>query len=611
MLRWSGLGQLMLASWASVGGLAALGCAQASAPASAPAPAYGGRATIHLESLPRGLNYALEGSGILRRILLEVHETLLIEDPHTLELKPNLCTQFRVEASALDKQGGRHHGTEAELRERLGDKLERLIPGTAFVFELRRDVRWHDGAPFDARDVLFSASIYQNPKIDCGERRTQYQKLVEVRALGSHTLVAFYAEPYFRALNSFGDLPLLPAHLYDLTHADHARYDPAAHADKPADWVPSEEQRAQYINTNPHNRAFVGLGPYRVERFEGDRIRATRFQEYFAPERGGYLDTIDWLFVREDKLAIEALKNGELDVFARLTTEDYFGETTRSESFTRSFVKRHAESGAYWFIAWNLRRPKLEDPRVRLALAMAFDFQAFRQSVYRGLATQLTGHGVPGMPGYDSTLEAHRYDPQAAQALLAEAGWIDRDGDGVLDKDGARFTLSLLSAAGNVMNQLVAVALQNDYARLGILVQPELIEAGVMRERSLSRDFDGFMSGWALASESDPEKQFHSRSAAAPRSPNFPGLADPEVDQLIERAQRELDPTRRAELWRALQRRLYALQPYLWGFTAPRKFAFARALCGVELVRTDPNYIVRQWYYAAGTPGTRATRELR
>ncbi|MEY2786003.1 MAG: hypothetical protein RL277_2215 [Planctomycetota bacterium] len=578
---------------------------QAAAPfvpasASASVSGAGGRATIHLESLPRGLNYALEGSGVLRRILYELHETLLLENWDTGALEPNLCRSFRVTDCVVTQDGTRHYGDQQELRARLGSAVASVLPGTGLVFELRDDVLWHDGERFDSSDVVFSASIWRNPLVECGERRAQYQKLIEVRAEGPWRVVAGYAEPYFRAAHSFGDLPLLPAHLYDLNDPDLPRFHPETRAGKAPDWQPDEAERAAWINKNPHNRAFVGLGPYRLVSFEGDRIRSRRFERYFAPERGGRLDELDWLFVREDRMAIEALKNGELDVFARLSTEDWFGETTASAAFTERAVKRHAPSGAYWFIAWNLRLPKLSDVRVRTALAQAFDFEAFRQSAYRGLAMQVTGHGVPGLKGYDDALAPLPHDPAAARRLLAEAGWIDRDGDRVLDKDGERFTLGLLSNAGNAINQLVVAALQNDLAQVGIEVRGELIEFATMRERALNREFEGYVSAWALASESDPEKQFHSRSAAQARSPNFPGFSDPESDRLIEAAQLELDPARRAELWKSLQRRVYAQQPYLFGFTAPRKFAFARNLSGVELVRGDPNYVARRWHRTAG-----------
>jgi ABC-type transport system substrate-binding protein len=76
---------------------------------------------------------------------------------------------------------------------------------------------------------------------------------------------------------------------------------------------------------------------------------------------------------------------------------------------------------------------------------------------------------------------------------------------------------------------------------------------------------------------------------------------------LIERGQKELDPAKRAATWKELHRRLYDLQPYLFAFNPPRKFAMNKALRGFQSVPLDPNYVVRRWYYPAGTPGTRAT----
>jgi ABC-type transport system substrate-binding protein len=110
-----------------------------------------------------------------------------------------------------------------------------------------------------------------------------------------------------------------------------------------------------------------------------------------------------------------------------------------------------------------------------------------------------------------------------------------------------------------------------------------------------------------MPSESDPEATFHSKTANGDTS-NFPGLADPEVDKLIEKLQGELDRKARAGIWHELQRRLYELQPYLWGFSPPRKFAYSQKLRGVEFVRPDPNYVARRWHWAAGTPGTREKR---
>jgi len=536
----------------------ACGPCQTAAPSTLPAPAYGGRATIHLESLPKSLNYAIETSGVARRILYELNETLLLEDWKTLELVPNLCASFEVESP------------------------------TSFVFHLRPGIVWHDGEPFDAHDVVFSALVYRNPKVNCGSKGPQYRRIVDIQAPDPLTVRVAYDKPYFRALASVGDMPILPAHLYEKKGA-------------------SEDEQAEFINTNPHNHDWIGLGPYRLVSWEGDRLVAKRFEKYFAPERGGYLDELDWLYVKDDAAAFQALLNGEIDLFGRLSTEDYFGSATSSEAFRAKFEKAWAPSNAYGFVAWNLRREKLQDVRLRRALALAFDFEAFKKSCYRGLANQVTGHCVPESEFYDATLAPLPFDPPGAKKLLAEAGWSDHDGDGYVDKDGAALTIELLSNSGNAVSEAMIVALQNDWSRIGVKLVPQLLDFNSAGDRARKRDFDGYLTGWALATESDPEASFHSKNAGNGTN-NFPGLADPEVDKLIEQGQAELDRGARTKIWRALQRRLYELQPYLFGFSPPRKFAYSRALRGVEFVRPDPNYVARRWYFPAGTPGTREQR---
>jgi ABC-type transport system substrate-binding protein len=75
---------------------------------------------------------------------------------------------------------------------------------------------------------------------------------------------------------------------------------------------------------------------------------------------------------------------------------------------------------------------------------------------------------------------------------------------------------------------------------------------------------------------------------------------------LIDAGRAELDWTKRAATWKALHRRLYEMQPYLFAYNPPRKFVMNRALRGFQSFGLDPNYSLRRWYYAAGTPGTRA-----
>lgn len=601
-----------------------------------PKPAFGGRATIHLERLPRTLNNVLENQGVIRRMMYELHETLLLRDWETMEWRPNLAREWTVEDAAhllpsdplASIEEALSVGSEVLLRglstpdgkkfvrrddARLVHQTTELAAsarverGTVLTFRLRDDVQWHDGHPFDARDVVFSLALYANPLVDCGERRPQFAGIVKAEALDRHTVRVWYdTQSYYRLTALGSELTILPAHLYDLNHSDNVDGKKKRGADPK--WKPTQAEAAEYINKNPHNRAFVGVGPYKLARFDEQGVLAERNPLYFDPANAGWLDSIYWRYVKDDVAAFQALLNGELDFFARMNADDYFGPSTRSAAFTQRNYTGHFYSGSYWFVAWNLRRPQLADLRVREAIARAFDFEGFKTACYKGLADVVTGPWMMNRPEYDQTVKPYPRDPERARALLEAAGWIDRDADGVADKDGVKLELELLSDAGNTISRQFAGKLQEDLKAIGIALRYTALDSKAVDERKKQRDFDGVALAWALGFETDPEQVWHSRGAPSDsKSSNFGGFADAEVDRLIEAGQKELDPEARAALWRQLHARIYSQQPYLFAYSPPRKFGINKALFGLQLVAQDPNYVLRRWYYPAGTPGTRTT----
>lgn len=586
-----------------------------------PEPAFGGRAIIHLEAMPTTLCYTVDNTAITRRIQYELNETLLLPDWEMHDLRPDLAEKFEVEDTLFlaDDRGANDSncvfGRAVEDGDtwRVGDRrvpkkdVKRIERGTVFTFHLRNGVKWHDGHLFDARDVLFSWSVYQNPDVRCGEKRSQFQKVVRAEILDPRTIRFYYREQFALAAQSIGDMFILPAHLYDLSHPDNADAKAKREAD-PA-WVPTAKQQAEYINTNPHNRDWVGLGPYRLVKWDAEMIEATRFEDYFDPEHGGYLDTIRWRYIQKDAIAFQALLAGELDFYARITSDEYFGEATEKPLFTDRFYKGYYYSTAYWYIGWNLKRPQFSDVRVRRALAQLFDFDEYKRSFYKGVAVQVTGPFSLYSPGYNHDVKPYPYDPAAAEALLAEAGWYDRDGDGVLDKDGTPLEIELLIEAGKPTGQQFALRFQENLARVGIKLSIVELEFATLLSRRPTRDFDALALAWAPPLETDPGQVWSSSHESKPDSSNFVGFIDETSDRLIDRSQREIDPDKRAALLRELHARIYELQPYLFAYNSPRKFALSKAIRGFQAVHMDPNYVIRRWYYPAGTPGTRATPE--
>jgi peptide/nickel transport system substrate-binding protein len=524
-------------------------------------PHRGGEVALAVPALPPSLNAMLESSGVARQVLYETHESLLRRNWETWELEPALAKSMRVE--------------------RDGDKV-------AYVFELREGVRWHDGHVFDARDVLFSLECFRNPHVRCDRKRGVFEKIVRAERTEAGALRFEFARPYFLAESAFDEtFTLLPSHVYDLSDPDNARHKPGADA----------QEQGRFVNEHEANRNWIGLGPYRVTSFGGERIEAERFDGYFDAAQGGYLQKLQWRAFADSQAALNALLEGELDFFDRLGLEDYFGERSASERFTKRLYKGLIQTPAVSVTAWNLAKPELADVRVRTALALASNWEAIRQGVYRGLATRVTGEQPAFAPHYDRGLAPLPFDRTRAEGLLGEAGWIDRDGDGLVDKDGRALEIDYLHATGADVTSKLAQALQADLAQVGVKLNLVARDPAAFAETLRKREFEAAALTLATTYANDPEPLWHSKWAAG-ASANRWGLRDETVDALLGELEAELAPARRDALYKRLQARIYELQPCMFGLWAARRFALSKRVRGVQLFALDPGYSLRRWYVA-------------
>ncbi len=629
----------------------------------APKPLYGGRAIVHLSSMPENVNYAIENSAVAKRILFEVHEFLLIQDWEMHDFRPRAAESFVTEDMlVLDPESANAYGdavVEVPVRLRsTGDgesSEQRTMPvvygriaengdnwrvrpsskgsalegeldvakehvvevnlGSVFTFKLREGMRWHASLEFpdlkpqtlDARDVVFSWSIYKNPDVDCDEKRFNFTKMSHCEAVDDLTVRFFYESQYAFALDAIGtSLTLLPSHLFDLTDPDNPQHDAEA----------SLKKQAVHINENPHNQLWVGLGPYRVTEYSQQWIEAVRFTgadgkaAYYDRDNAGYVDTIRWRYIDDDNTALAAVLNGELDFFERVKSADYFGEVTRKAEFTNTYYKGYKYLGTYGYTAWNLYKPQLADLAVRKAMAHAFDFEDYLKTNYKGLANQITGPFPYSSAAYDHSVEPFPYDPELAMEMLDDAEWFDTNGDDVRDKDGVELVIEFLFPSGNDASKNFGLKLQESMAEIGIKIELAQLEWATFIEKMRTREFDAVNLAWVPELESDPEQLWHSRwGAFEARSSNNAGVTDPVLDEMILRGQLELDKAKRQEIWHEMHRYIYTnIQPYMFMYNVPQKFAMNKALRGFQAVPIDPGYIIRRWHYVdSGIEGTRAT----
>jgi peptide/nickel transport system substrate-binding protein len=574
-----------------------------------PAPKRGGRVTVHIENIPSSLNYLLESGGIARRIALETHESLVQRDWRTNDFVPVLAESFVVEDQLVLRDAktaqpiygrvteegdeyvvtpisGPVHALAKPVRVKKSD-VDSVQRGTVFTFKLRPNVKWHDGKPLRVEDVLFSWRIAMNPGVECGNTRFQYQQIREVERVDERSVRFFFHKQYFLAIAVFEGLVLLPAHIYDLHDPSCAKFDASA----------SDDACAKHVNENPANRMPIGLGPYRVTQFTNQFVEAERFDGYFDPAHAGWFDAIRWRYFADASTAMRALLEGELDFTGSVVADDFFGAATASEAFTSRFYKGWFYTPRMTYVAWNLKRAQFADPRVRRALAMSFDWDELIRSFYKGLAARVTSEIYDGSPSYDAGIAPVPFDPAGATKLLAEAGWIDRDGDGLLDREGVKFEFEFMLQAGNKVGDVFAQKYQENLKALGIRLIVAPRDWGSLNDRLDKLDFDSVMKAWVGPVERDPAQIWHSREAK-PGTANVGQLADADVDRLIDALQVELDASKRGAIGRELHARLYALQPYMYGVKVPNKFAIDKRIRNFRTSACDPGYSIRDWYFA-------------
>lgn len=580
-------------------GRAALRAVDAFHPRRADAAQDGGTVVLHTESLPKQLNPLLVNTAYAKRVLQAVHATLLVRGadgawiPHLAAghrvLDRVVCDNGEVLAGAAQRRGDSVVVETADgVRTLPAAKVARLDQGVVHDIELVDGLRWHDDAPFSVDDVLFSLSLFRNKEVRCEDLRWQYERVIGARRTGERSLRIEFDRPYFQSRAAVAELPILPRHLYDLDLVEPA----VAHDDA---------ARARFVNENEHNRAWIGLGPYTLARFDAGEVEMARRPGWNGPGPAGRAERLVWKLQADPSAAFRSLLSGELDIVAAVATEDFLSASALEAEREGRIVRSLLEAPGYWYVAWNQLRPPLDDLRVREALAHAADLDEFVQVHYKGLAARVTGPYPPGSPFCPDDLAPPAHDPAAAAKLLREAGWSDEDGDGVREKDGKPLQLELLVQAQNKTAADFGAYYQEALKRVGVSLSVVPLEFAQLVARRNGRDYDAAMLSWSTSPEPDPEQSWHSRHA--PRGSagnNFGALRDAEVDRLIEAGQVELDPARRAELWRALHRRVAALQPYLFGASPLRKVCTRAGLRGLRWTPTDPNYAPRELGWAAG-----------
>ncbi len=466
-----------------------------------------------------------------------------------------------------------------------------------YTFRLRDGIKWHDGQPLTAEDVLFTFKAAMCPLVDAAPYRAQLTDLQDIQIDGRTIRFTMAKANVFNLNGLANTLAIMPRHVFDVE----GMLDGFSLADimgPKGKLDPKIVKFADQFNNHSKNRAPVGTGPYKFEKWEtGRELTLSRNDNYWGKKP--YLDKIVIRIIPDSVAALTALKAGDIDLDPRLTGIQYAQQTSGPE-FDSQFAKAKYSIPGYTFIAWNEDRPFFKDKRVRQALTMLIDRQQIIDKVRFGFGRIGVGPMNPNGRSFNPNLKPLPYDPARAAQLLDEAGWKDHDGDGIRDKDGVKFKFEFLSYPGSTLLPQLVPLVKESLRKAGIDMTERTVDFNVLQSSVKEHRFDAFSQGWAadLALD-DPYQIWH--SSAANKGSNYIDFKNPESDRLIEAARLEFNDEKRKEIYWKWQELIQDEQPYTFLYYNEDSAAYSKRFQNVSWLPVRPGYDLNSWFVPKGS----------
>lgn len=392
--------------------------------------------------------------------------------------------------------------------------------GMRLIFKLKHGVKWHDGKELTAEDCEFTYKIITDPNTPT-PYSGDFQLVKRAYAKDKYTFVVEYKEPFAPAIASWG-VSIVPKHLLE----------------------------GKDITKTPLSRKPIGTGPFIFKDWvQGEKIELKANDNYF--EGRPYLDGVVFRIIPDMATMFLELKSENID-FSGLTPVQYKMQSD-TEIFKKNYNKYKYLAFAYTYLGFNLQREIFKDLRVRQAIAYAIDKNEIIKGVLLGLGVEATGPYKPDMLWYNKDVERYPFNPTLSKKLLADAGYSDTNGDGVLEKDGKPLRFTVLTNQGNDARIKTAEIIQRRLRNVGIDMKILVLEwATFIKEFVNKRRFDALILGWTIPQDPDLFDIWHS-SKIGERGLNHYSYSNKEVDRLLEIGRKTIDIKERQKIYCKIQ----------------------------------------------------------
>jgi len=411
----------------------------------------------------------------------------------------------------------------------LADYWEIAADGVTYTFHLNPNAMWHDGQPVTADDVIFSFDSV------IAEESLSVRRSGVVGALQSHTKIDDYTVQLVAVdrLANFvndtaGQFGIVPKHIWE--------------------GIPFADWGTAPGATGQDPTQVIGSGPFRfVEWIRNDHVTIARNPDYWDTHNAAVIDEFIYRVVADPASAVQSLVTGESDV-----TEIPASQTATLRQSNPELNIVDFDTFGFTYYEFNLdpanALPFL-DVKVRQALMYALDRDLMVETIYQGLATKADGTqpvlSIAYAPDRINTI--YNYDPDKTNALLEEAGWVDSDGDGIREKDGAKFSFEFLYSEGSTVNEQLIPYMQQVWGEVGVEMIPVSQPFPTLVDNQENGTFAASLIGFSWDVFGGQGDMY--RCDAVPLAGfNDMRYCNPRYDELDDLQRRELDQEKRIEI---------------------------------------------------------------
>lgn len=502
---------------------------------------YGGRLVVGQKAEPKTLNPVTATDAVSREVIGRCNADLITINRQSQKTEPALAESWKSSAD-----------------------------GRTFILKLRKGIRFSDGQPFDADDVVFSFQLYLDEKIGSPQRDLLVidDKPLTVTKIDQYTVSFTLPKPYAAAERLFDGLAMLPRHLLENAY--------------------KEGHFAQAWSLNASPSAIAGLGPFRFKQYvPGQRIVLERNPYYWKTDRQNhrlpYLDELDFLFVGSEDQQVMRFEAGETDVVSRLSSENY-SLLTRDRERGQWQLADLGPSLEYNFLVFNLngldtkkqgeiaqKQAWFRDLKFRRAVSAAIDRESIVKLVYGARGTPLWGNVGPGNKLWmDSSIPHPAKSLDTARQLLKSAGYSWNGLGQLLDPSGKLVEFTIVTSSSNEQRMKMATLIQDDLSHLGMNVHVAPLEFRAMLDRVFnSFDYEAAVMGLG-GGDPDPNPEMNvwlSNGATHLWHLNETQPATPwerEVDSLMQQQMVTLNYAKRKQLYDRVQELVAQNLPFIF-----------------------------------------------